>query len=324
MTSLKKLAEKYLQGELSEMDKERLLFMIKNDNSIDAWLRASIEMADEVMPESIRNRVISNVYAASHNTASSRSCTAKSFFKRAVASFVIAVVAMCMGAFLYHYFVNTNSVTGMLEVATNMGERSTITLPDGTLVTLNAKTTLQYDCSLSEGVRKAIVNGEAFFDVAKDTKHPFIVCANDVEIECLGTAFNVRNHEEESTVSVVLVDGKVRVQAGESELTMEPNNRIVFDKHTMALAKHHVESSNYLCWLNNEVRYNNQTLEEIVGELARNYNMNIIITSDELRHERFTGYLGKSSLRNVLEVLSLTSGVKYYYDTDAIYLNKSR
>lgn len=319
MVSMKKLAEKYLQGNLSNMEKEHLLYLIKNDQNVDEWVRTSIEMADEVIPDIVRDRVINNVFRSNTTAPAIRS---RMLIWKRVMMICSVMVAMCVGAAVYHYTFRVDHMTGMFEVATNIGERSNVTLPDGTHVVLNAKTKLQYNYSMIDGKRKVFLQGEAFFDVEEDTDHPFIVYANDVEVECLGTSFNVRNHEEEQTVSVVLVEGKVRVQAGAAELLMEPDNRMVFDKHTLALSKHRVDSDNYLCWLNNEVRYNNQTLEEIAGELARNYNIRIVITSDELKKERFTGYLGQSSLRNVLEVLSMTSGIRYYYDTDTVYLHK--
>ena len=68
--------------------------------------------------------------------------------------------------------------------------------------------------------------------------------------------------------------------------------------------------------MSGEVRYNNQTLEQIAAELSRNYNIEVVITSDELKQERFTGYLGRSSLRNILDVICLASDLNYHVDGD--------
>ncbi|MBR4519841.1 MAG: FecR domain-containing protein [Paludibacteraceae bacterium] len=206
-----------------------------------------------------------------------------------------------------------------------MGEHSRVTLPDGTALTLNAQTTVRYN--LADGKRQVSIDGEAFFEVARDPEHPFVVSANGMTVTCLGTSFDVRNYSDESNISVVLRDGKVRVNACDADLTMEPGSRVLMDRQTLALSKHTVTPSDYTAWLNGEIKYNDQTLEEIAAELSRNYNIDLVITSDELKQERFTGYLGRSSLRNILDVLCLASDMSYHVDNDTmvyIYPRKKR
>ena len=195
---------------------------------------------------------------------------------------------------------------------------ATFLLPDGTVVTLNALTTVRYSTAMADGRRHADVDGEAFFEVAEDKEHPFVVSADDVEVICLGTAFNVRNYPDENNISVILSEGKVRVTATDGDLTMEPDSRAVFDRETKVLSKQSVKASDFTCWLSGEVRYNDQTLEAIAAELSRNYHISMVITSDLLRNERFTGYLGRASLRNVLDVLCLAADMNYYIDNDTV------
>ena len=137
MVSMKKLAEKYLQGNLSNMEKEHLLYLIKNDQNVDEWLRTSIEMADEVMPDVVRDRVINNVFRSNTTAPAIRS---RMPIWKQVMMICSVMVAMCVGAAVYHYTFRVDHMTGMFEVATNIGERSNVTLPDGTHVVLNAKT----------------------------------------------------------------------------------------------------------------------------------------------------------------------------------------
>ena len=162
------------------------------------------------------------------------------------------------------------------------------------------------------------MDGEAFFNVAKDAEHPFVVSAGDVDVACLGTSFIVRNYADEKDISVVLTEGKVRVTAAGGEVTMEPDSRVVFNRQVLTLSKQMVPSENYTFWLSGEVRYNDQTLEDIAAELSRNYHIKVVITSDKLQKERFTGYLGHSSLRNVLDVLCLASNMNYHIDQDTM------
>lgn len=322
MNDVKDLCEKYLQGALSAIDRERLLYTLKNDAGIDAWLRQSIELADDSIPDGVRERVLRNITeTASHGAEEGHTPLRpqpRRVWQRVAA--VAAVVLMTgIGVLAGHWLTpSQQGAEGMLSIRTGVGERSSVTLPDGTEVRLNAKTTVRYDCSMPHDERRVQVDGEAYFNVAKDAEHPFVVSADGVEVACLGTAFNIRNYGEERNISVLLTEGKVRVSAGDADLTMEPNSRVVFDKGSRSMSKQLVNPDNYLCWLNNEIRYNDHTMEEIAAELARNYNIRIVITSDRLREERFTGYLGHSSLRNVLEVLSMTSNARYYFDQDTV------
>lgn len=239
---------------------------------------------------------------------------------------VAAVVAMVLmvGAGLGGYFwqpkASWNTSSQIVKIQTGIGERSRAILPDGTEVSLNAMTSVTYDCSMSSGKRQVNVEGEAYFDVAKDAEHPFVIDANQMEVTCLGTALNVRNYADEQTSSVVLVEGKVRVTTESGDLTMEPDSRVECDKESLQLSKTKVLASNYTCWLKGETRYNNQSLENIARELARNYHINIIITSDELKEQHFTGYLGSCSLRNVLDILTITSDMAYHIDGDSVYI----
>lgn len=323
MNDVKNLCKKYLQGTLSENDRERLLYALKSDVGINAWLRQSIEMEDDAIPDGVRERVLRNVRGTASHGAEEEHLQLRLWQHRVwqyVAAVVAAVLMMTGIGMLTGHLLSSSrqGAEGLLSIRTGVGERSNVTLPDGTEVQLNTKTTVTYDCSMPNDERRVQVDGEAYFKVAKDAEHPFVVSADGVDVACLGTAFNIRNYGEERNISVLLTEGKVRVSAGDADLTMEPNSRVVFDKGSQSMSKQLVNPDNYICWLNNEIRYNDHTMEEIAAELARNYNIRIVITSDKLREERFTGYLGHSSLRNVLEVLSMTSNARYYFDQDTV------
>lgn len=309
------LFEKYLSGTANAEEREALLRQLHADEQLGGWLQADMEYADGGrMPEPIRDRILKNVYAQSKRPFSRR---------RTVAAAAVIAVLVLAGALGWTMFgvqrtsLNTQSMPQQdLVIATGMGEHSRVTLPDGTALTLNAQTTVWFN--FRDGKRCANVDGEAYFEVARDEEHPFVVEAGEANVACLGTAFNVRNYADENNVSVVLSNGKVRVSAHEADVTMEPDSRVVMDRKSLALSKHTVKASDYTAWLNGEVKYNNQTLEDIAAELSRNYNISMVITSDELKHERFNGYLGRSSLRNILDVLCLASNMSYYVDNDTM------
>ena len=322
---MKHLFEKYLAGNATAEERETLLRQLHADEQLGGWLRADIEFAEGGMPEPIRERILNNVYARTQRPLISRRCWS------IAAVMLILIISGALGWTLFGIQnqnlksqISNNQIRDIV-VTTGMGEHSRVSLPDGTALTLNAQTTVRYN--LSDGKRQVSIDGEAFFEVARDPEHPFVVSANGMTVTCLGTSFDVRNYSDESTASVVLRDGKVRVNARDADLTMEPGSRVLMDRQTLALSKHTVTPSDYTAWLNGEIKFNNQTLEEIAAELSRNYNIDLVITSDELKQERFNGYLGRSSLRNILDVLCLASDMSYHVDNDTmvyIYPRKKR
>ena len=322
---MKQLFEKYLAGNATAEERETLLRQLHADEQLGGWLRADIEYTEGGMPEPIRERILNNVYARTQRPLISRRCWSIA---------AVMLILIISGAFGWALFgiqnqnlksqISNNQIRDII-VTTGMGEHSRVSLPDGTALTLNAQTTVRYN--LADGKRQVSIDGEAFFEVARDPEHPFVVSANGMTVTCLGTSFDVRNYSDESNISVVLRDGKVRVNARDADLTMEPGSRVLMDRQTLALSKHTVTPSDYTAWLNGEIKFNNQTLEEIAAELSRNYNIDLVITSDELRQERFNGYLGRSSLRNILDVLCLASDMSYHVDNDTmvyIYPRKKR
>ena len=313
---MKQLFEKYLAGNATAEERESLLRQLHADEQLGGWLRADIEYAEGGMPEPIRERILNNVYARTQRPLISRRCWS------IAAVMLILIISGALGWTLYGIQNHQSPIANQqspIMVATGMGEHSHVTLPDGTILTLNALTTVQY--AMSDGQRQVAIDGEAYFDVARDPEHPFVVNAGGMNITCLGTAFNVRNYSSEREASLVLCEGKVRVESPEADLTMEPNSRVLMDRQTLALSKHTVNASDYTAWIDGEIRYNNYTLEQIAAELSRNYNITMVITSDELKQERFNGYLGRSSLRNILDVLCLASNASYYVDNDtAVYV----
>lgn len=322
---MKELMQTYLRGEATEQERMELLSRLRTDERIGSWLRADMEFSDSRMPQPVQERILRNIVGERSASFGHR----RLWTRIGLAACIVVLLALCglCGTLLWQQS-NTPDEKALCEdivVSTQLGEHSHVTLPDGTILTLNAQTTVRYN--LADGKRQVSIDGEAFFEVARDPEHPFVVSANGMTVTCLGTSFDVRNYSDESTASVVLRDGKVRVNACDADLTMEPGSRVLMDRQTFALSKHTVTPSDYTAWLNGEIKFNNQTLEEIAAELSRNYNIDLVITSDELKQERFNGYLGRSSLRNILDVLCLASDMSYHVDNDTmvyIYPRKKR
>lgn len=173
------------------------------------------------------------------------------------------------------------------------GKQLKVALSDGTKVMLNSGSTFKYPVNFIKGKkRKVFLQGEAFFDVAHDKAHPFIVEANSLDIEVLGTTFNVANYSEDLTTEVVLVDGSVKLEANKDPENTEhtiltPGHKGIFEKEAQNIETKEVNTSIYTAWTNGYVVFRELPFDNILKKLERFYNVKIINTNAELGKEKF-------------------------------------
>lgn len=174
------------------------------------------------------------------------------------------------------------------------GKRFNITLSDGTLVHLNAGSSITFPVEfLKNRIRKVFLSGEAFFEVAHDKKNAFIVNANKLDVQVYGTKFNVSNYQEDHTTNVVLVEGSVGLsEVGQSaknknEVFLTPGYKGTFNKEDNKILNEKVNTSLYTSWMNGNLVFRQETFENIIQKLERHYNVIIINNNEKLAKETF-------------------------------------
>jgi len=173
-----------------------------------------------------------------------------------------------------------------LTVSTPLGKDYYVVLPDGTKVWLNADTELIFPTHFT-GVRREVrLQGEAYFEVAKDKAHPFVVYNNLFSTTVLGTKFNMRTYRQ-SAASVVLVEGKVTVESKKSKTiqTIVPGQKAQLTSSGQFEVQH-VDTYAYIQWKEGYFYFNNVPLVEIMQELGRWYNVDIVIENPRMMHTR--------------------------------------
>lgn len=235
------------------------------------------------------------------------------------------------------------------------GSRARLTLADGTKVWLNAGSQLKYSSRFAQHNRKVILNGEAYFDVAKDEKNQFIVSTSQLDIKVFGTQFNVKAYSEENTIQTTLVEGSVTIERkgiggrGERTVTLNPNETATFyisDKKDEMPAKpvekedmQNKESRNsekleilsninpvvFTSWKDSKWIIDSDPLSGLAVKLERRYNVKIIIDKKELRDYKFSGTIKDETLEQVLNVIKLTAPINYNIHNNEVHLfeNKS-
>jgi len=203
----------------------------------------------------------------------------------------------------------------MIEKATPAGQKTTFRLPDGSLVTLNAKSHLRYPERFSGTNRQITFTGEAFFEVTEDLTQPFVVSARGVNTQALGTSFNVRAYEDEPTIEVVLATGKVKVDFvadAQNSAYLVPGEKIIADSDEQMLQKSKADLQYALGWKNNFLLFRESTSEQVFTALERWYGVDISRTGLVKNKDwQFTGEFQDESLENVLTSIGYAKNFQF-------------
>lgn len=197
-----------------------------------------------------------------------------------------------------------------------LGSRTKLSLPDGTLVWLNAGSRMTYSQGFGVDNRKVILVGEGYFEVKRNEEVPFFVKTASLQVRVLGTKFNFRDYPDDAEAIVSLSEGKVALNnllKRENKAFLSPNERVVLNKKSGKMQVESSTVSNALQWTNGYLFFDEELLPDIVKELERSYNVKIHIVSDSLKTFRFYGNFVRreQSIQEVLEVLSATRKIHY-------------
>lgn len=208
-----------------------------------------------------------------------------------------------------------------VEMATPKGMRSSITLADGTKVILNAGTTITYPTAFVSKQREVCVSGEAFFEVAHDKEHPFIVKAENISVKVVGTKFNVKAYKEENNIEVTLTEGKVGVGLNNSKdmIYINPSQQVLFNKVNQTFSKLQVREDYYISWKEGKFYFKSETFQEIAKELERRFNVNISIEPNRLQQTIFSGdFIRGESLEQILQIMTADQRTNYTIQGDQV------
>jgi ferric-dicitrate binding protein FerR (iron transport regulator) len=204
-----------------------------------------------------------------------------------------AVGALLVGA---TYWATIRSVDKPLSANTvntlyvPAGQRVKVTLPDGTEVWMNAKTTLSYPAIFGDSERRVEVDGEAFFDIAKDAERPFIVSTRNVDMQALGTKFNVYSYSNEPFVRASLLEGKLKVyrsHAASKSVLLEANEEVTV--HGERMEKTKIAHADYFLWKDGIYSFHNELLIDMLKKLELYYDVKIVVKDPSIYKWEYTG-----------------------------------
>ncbi len=186
------------------------------------------------------------------------------------------------------------------------------TLSDGTRVWLNSESEITFPMVFVDSVREVVLKGEAYFEVKSDKEHPFIVHANKVNVNVLGTKFNVAAYEENGKVITTLAEGGVKVEMNGQSVELLPDEQVAFDLNSGKISKQSVVASVYTSWIRGVFEYENMPLEEITTQLSRWYGVDFSFSAAEFKTRCFTGVVKKyDALNDILQIIEKTTNVSF-------------
>ena len=193
-------------------------------------------------------------------------------------------------------------------ISTPKGGQYQLILPDGTKVYLNAASTLSYPTAFQDKERLVELNGEAYFEVAKNKLLPFRVKSGQQTVEVLGTHFNVNAYADEGAIRTTLLEGAVKISAGMITQVIKPGQQAILNKNTAdKIVITEVNTDKVIAWKNGVFSFENEDLKSVMRQISRWYNVEVIYTGVS-SDEKYYGEISKNSkLGEVFEILELNN-----------------
>ena len=235
----------------------------------------------------------------------------RSLWRKVAAAAAVVLLAVGVNYFAAQGYLRSRVQTNIVPSAHDKGE---YVLPDGTRIWLNAGSVLRYYGDLSGRKRVVELTGEAFFKVRRDEKRPFILKADDMNIEVLGTEFDFINYAEFSTTEVILCSGSVRAFGGRlpRPVILKPGERLAYSKKDGRISLSQVTALNYSQWMNGELSFDNAPLSDIIANLQRWYAVEIDCPEEWARQVRMSfAVIRNESIDEILKAMSLVVDINY-------------
>ncbi|MEJ5996268.1 FecR domain-containing protein [Pedobacter sp. Du54] len=225
------------------------------------------------------------------------------------------------GQLIYEVTGNDGNNLTYNTLSTTRGEQSQVRLPDGSLVFLNAESSLKYPTNFKRyAKREVFLSGEGYFEVAKDKAHPFIVKGEKQEVEVLGTHFNIESYSKSSKIKTTLLEGSVKIitKTGISKI-LKPNQQMVLTEKGTDVRD--IEAEYVIAWKEGFFIFNNESLENIMAQIALWYNVEVLYEDASLKKETFLGTISKfENVSKVLKMLEKTKVAKFNIEKNKIII----
>ncbi|WP_316845909.1 FecR family protein [Pedobacter psychrodurus] len=312
------LFQKYQQGLVNEEEK----------TMIARWLIQLEVMGEQLTPAELQAKAaLSRTELKSHffppEIPKTKIVRLPIWLKSIAASLFFAVLVASI------YYINHQSrdlpvQTALVQTVTRVGEMKIISLPDGSKVTLNNQSRLRYPLSFNGKSREIYLTGEAFFEVAHHAKKPFRIHTDKLEVQVLGTSFNVSAYPEDNEISVAVATGKVGVfsknNKKEAARMLLPGDRLSYNRSNASFSHSRLAIADISSWNVGKLVFRNETLENITKQLKRYYRVNFLFKNNILLAKQISLKTNNLNIATLMKALSLSGDFRYEIEGNQITL----
>lgn len=325
------LLEKFFCGATSAEEEHALTEWLRDkpesDPELNEYYRAKWAATNGSMDETVKSRIHARIRETIDANAPETAAPRRRSLTRLLPWAVAACIAVAAFAGWYNYAQILSNQNELFEIYTEKGQKTNITLPDGTRVWLNSASKLSYNSGYNHRKRNVNLVGEGYFEVAKDPDRQFCVNTENYTVEALGTAFNIKSYPADATSVTTLFEGKVRIADGNSfSTTLAPLEAVTYDTSNGSFTKDASGRTQFAgLWRNNELIVESGTsLEKLTELLDREYNIRFVFRSERIKKLRFEGIIKDNNLQNVLQLIGLSGEVTYTIVDNTVVLDEKR
>ncbi len=235
----------------------------------------------------------------------------------------IFLLLVTMGSILLYFFGEKGEDTVFYNtIMAENGQISKALLPDSTVVWLNSGSTLKYSSRFAISNRDIELSGQAYFDVTKNKKLPFMVSCDKVNVKVLGTEFTAETYPDSPEINVVLIEGAVDLISGNSAFaSLRPNEMMVYNKRDHQFSIRKVVAEKYTSWREGVIHLYDQPLKDAIAKIQKRYNQPITLEK-ELENYRVTFSITNEDFKDVMDMLLAITPAKAYQKGEIIYLER--
>lgn len=308
----------FFNGKFSEKDEEYVNSIFTDETKKQELKRILSEQFDELLPkdENEEKNLDHILYRINYDINSRRESQKVILFDKVI-KWGLRIASLIVLPLLIYSGIRTLKESALkkeswVEIKAPAWTRAQFTLPDGTIGWLNSNSSIKYSGNFNLD-RQVTLNGEAYFDVFKDKRRPFIVNTNEVFVKVLGTRFNIASYENERGIEVVLEEGSLvfNIKNSSKSYTMQPNDLITYDKTVQNFSKETVQPQKFLSWTEGRLEFRNDPLDIISRRLARWYNIDIELNVNLKDDPRLRATFVNEGYEEVLDLLRRSLPVDY-------------
>ncbi|MBL4678109.1 MAG: FecR domain-containing protein [Mucilaginibacter sp.] len=321
------LITRYLVNQTSTEENEKLVDWIAADKNNEqtfedvkrVWLGHKRSVADSASINALAN-LHKKMAATEPKQATINKVRRFNHYIRAAA----AVVVLAAGWLGYTLLLKPAGKAVYLSETTLSGQKKQIILEDGTKVILGPESSFSYPKVFEAGRRVVTINGEAYFEVSKNPHRPFIVQTPSLNVQVLGTHFNVNARKDETINTVSLLEGKVKVNLREEkneEYLLKPGQELSVNRNNHQVFQHAFDPASVMGWLNNVLIFRNEDLGAIAPRIEKMYGVKIVFTDQETADTRIYAKFDNQSLVDVMKTICASGTLAYHQEGNKIYIN---